>query len=166
MKRWRFPRNRSRAASNEDQQACGNPILNALAAAARMVSTKTSWVNTLEDSSKPSRRALLVEFVVQRGFARCCGEPGMIRVDAVWLAMEPLDMRAGTDTALGRVVKVFGAAPPHQVTRPGLRLTARLRQSSRIGPARAPAVKPGDARSPFLRATCRAAVGKFFRTAG
>ena len=24
----------------------------------------------------------------------------MIRVDAVWLAVEPLDMRAGTDTAL------------------------------------------------------------------
>lgn len=37
----------------------------------------------------------------------------MIRVDAVWLAVEPLDMRAGTDTALGRVVRVFGAAHPH-----------------------------------------------------
>jgi transposase len=37
----------------------------------------------------------------------------MIRVDAVWLATEPMDMRAGTDTALARVVKVFGAARPH-----------------------------------------------------
>jgi transposase len=37
----------------------------------------------------------------------------MIRVDAIWLATEPLDMRAGTDTALARVVKVFGAAQPH-----------------------------------------------------
>lgn len=37
----------------------------------------------------------------------------MIRIDAAWLAVEPLDMRAGTDTALGRVVKVFGAAHPH-----------------------------------------------------
>ena len=37
----------------------------------------------------------------------------MIRVDAVWLASEPLDMRAGTDTALARVVAVFGAAQPH-----------------------------------------------------
>lgn len=37
----------------------------------------------------------------------------MIRVDAIWLAVEPLDMRAGTDTALARVVKVFGAAHPH-----------------------------------------------------
>jgi transposase len=37
----------------------------------------------------------------------------VIRVDAMWLATEPLDMRAGTDTALARVVKVFGAAQPH-----------------------------------------------------
>ena len=38
----------------------------------------------------------------------------MIRIDAVWLAIEPMDMRAGTDTALARVVKVFGAAHPNQ----------------------------------------------------
>jgi transposase len=37
----------------------------------------------------------------------------MIRVDAVWLSTEPMDMRAGTDTALARVVQVFGAARPH-----------------------------------------------------
>ena len=37
----------------------------------------------------------------------------MILVDAVWLAVDPLDMRAGTDTALARVVQVFGAARPH-----------------------------------------------------
>lgn len=37
----------------------------------------------------------------------------MIRLDAVWLAVEPLDMRAGTETALTRVVNVFGAARPH-----------------------------------------------------
>lgn len=37
----------------------------------------------------------------------------MIRVDAVWLAMQALDMRAGTDTVLGRVVQVFGEARPH-----------------------------------------------------
>lgn len=37
----------------------------------------------------------------------------MIRVDAAWLAIAPLDMRAGTDTALARVVAVFGAAHPH-----------------------------------------------------
>lgn len=37
----------------------------------------------------------------------------VIRIDAIWLAGKPLDMRAGTDTALARVVKVFGAARPH-----------------------------------------------------
>ena len=38
----------------------------------------------------------------------------MIRIKAVWLATEPMDMRAGTDTALARVVKLFGAAQPRQ----------------------------------------------------
>ena len=37
----------------------------------------------------------------------------MIRVDAVWLALEPLDMRAGTEAALARVVRVFGEARAH-----------------------------------------------------
>ena len=37
----------------------------------------------------------------------------MIRVDSVWLAIEPLDMRAGTEAALARVVTVFGEARPH-----------------------------------------------------
>ncbi|WP_338617118.1 IS66 family insertion sequence element accessory protein TnpB [Pigmentiphaga sp. CHJ604] len=37
----------------------------------------------------------------------------MIRVDAIWMATEPLDMRAGPNTALARVVAVFGAAKPH-----------------------------------------------------
>lgn len=27
----------------------------------------------------------------------------MIRIDAIWLATEPMDMRAGTETALARV---------------------------------------------------------------
>ena len=35
----------------------------------------------------------------------------LIRIDAVWLGTEPMDMRAGTDTALARVVKVFGRGP-------------------------------------------------------
>ncbi len=38
----------------------------------------------------------------------------MIRVDAVWLAVEPIDMRVGTETALARVVRVFGEARPYQ----------------------------------------------------
>ena len=37
----------------------------------------------------------------------------MIKIEAVWMSSAPLDMRAGTDTALARVVAVFGAARPH-----------------------------------------------------
>jgi transposase len=37
----------------------------------------------------------------------------LIRIDEAWLAVEPLDMRAGTDTALARVVSVFGHARVH-----------------------------------------------------
>jgi len=37
----------------------------------------------------------------------------MIRIDVVWLAVEPLDMRAGTEAALARVVRVFGEARAH-----------------------------------------------------
>ncbi|MEN5258502.1 IS66 family insertion sequence element accessory protein TnpB [Pseudomonas protegens] len=37
----------------------------------------------------------------------------MIRIDVIWLATEPMDMRAGTATALARVITVFGAAKPH-----------------------------------------------------
>jgi len=32
----------------------------------------------------------------------------MIRVEAVWLSTTPLDLRAGMDTLLARVVQVFG----------------------------------------------------------
>ena len=37
----------------------------------------------------------------------------MIRIEQVWMAVEPLDMRAGTDTALARVVTIFGCARAH-----------------------------------------------------
>jgi transposase len=37
----------------------------------------------------------------------------VIRIEAIWLAVSPLDMRAGTETALARVVAVFGAARPY-----------------------------------------------------
>lgn len=36
--------------------------------------------------------------------AAACPDAAMIRIDAAWLATAPLDMRAGTDTALARVV--------------------------------------------------------------
>lgn len=37
----------------------------------------------------------------------------LIRIDAVWMATQPLDMRAGIDSCLARVVKVFGGAQAH-----------------------------------------------------
>ena len=37
----------------------------------------------------------------------------VIRIDAMWLASEPVDMRAGADRLLARVVQVFGAARAH-----------------------------------------------------
>lgn len=37
----------------------------------------------------------------------------MIRVDAMWLAVQPVDMRAGADRLLARVVEVFGSARAH-----------------------------------------------------
>ena len=37
----------------------------------------------------------------------------MIRIDGLWLAVEPIDMRAGADRLLTRVVQVFGAAHAH-----------------------------------------------------
>lgn len=37
----------------------------------------------------------------------------MIRIDALWLAVQPLDMRSGADRLLPSVVQVFGAAQAH-----------------------------------------------------
>lgn len=37
----------------------------------------------------------------------------MIRIDAIWLASAPLDMRCGSNSVLARVVQVFGSAQPH-----------------------------------------------------
>ena len=37
----------------------------------------------------------------------------MIRIDAVWLAVNPIDMRTGVDRLLASVVHVFGAAQAH-----------------------------------------------------
>ena len=37
----------------------------------------------------------------------------VIRVEALWLSVAPLDMRAGMDTILAQVVQVFGEARPH-----------------------------------------------------
>jgi transposase len=37
----------------------------------------------------------------------------VIRIDALWLAVEPIDMRAGTERLLASVVQVFGHAQAH-----------------------------------------------------
>ena len=37
----------------------------------------------------------------------------MMRIDAMWLAVDPVDMRAGADRLIARVVQVFGAAQAH-----------------------------------------------------
>ena len=37
----------------------------------------------------------------------------MIRVDALWLSTRPQDMRAGTESILAQVVRIFGEARPH-----------------------------------------------------
>jgi transposase len=37
----------------------------------------------------------------------------MMRVDAWYLAVAPVDMRGGMDSLLARVVAVFGSAQPH-----------------------------------------------------
>jgi len=36
----------------------------------------------------------------------------VIHTDAIWMSIIPVDMRAGTDTLLARIVVVFGAAHP------------------------------------------------------
>lgn len=37
----------------------------------------------------------------------------MIRIDSIWLATQPIDMRAGPDTILACIVKRFGVAQPN-----------------------------------------------------
>lgn len=51
----------------------------------------------------------------------------MIRIDTIWIATAPMDMRAGTDTALARVVQVFGAAHPHHAYLFANRRTSRMK---------------------------------------
>lgn len=37
----------------------------------------------------------------------------MIRIDVVWLAVEPMDMQAGAEPLLTSVVQVFGGVQAH-----------------------------------------------------
>ena len=55
----------------------------------------------------------------------------MIRIDAVWLAVEPLDMRAGADTALARIVKLVQTAQNSKA--PAHRFADDIARFDRIG---------------------------------
>ena len=73
----------------------------------------------------------------------------MIRIDAMWLAVEPIDMRAGAERLLARVVQVFGAAqvPPRLPVRQRARhphQAARARRLRRV--VRGAAFEPGTLR--------------------
>jgi transposase len=41
------------------------------------------------------------------------GVAAVIRIDSLWLAVEPVDMRAGAERLLASVVQVFGSARAH-----------------------------------------------------
>ena len=59
----------------------------------------------------------------------------MIRIEAVWLALQPVDMRAGTGAALTRIVNGFSAARPHHASRFANRRANRMKvlEHGRIG---------------------------------
>ena len=56
----------------------------------------------------------------------------MIRIDAMWLSAEPMDMRAGAERLLARVVQVFGAS----AGAPRLPFRQRARQPRQAAGAR------------------------------
>lgn len=51
----------------------------------------------------------------------------VIQLDAFWLSVEPLDMRSGMETALARVITVFGSAQPHHAYLFANRRASRLK---------------------------------------
>ncbi|AVR88354.1 MAG: IS66 family insertion sequence element accessory protein TnpB [Phycisphaerae bacterium] len=63
----------------------------------------------------------------------------MIRIEALWLSVAPLDMRAGMDTLLAQVMRVFGQAQPHHAylfsNRRGTRLKVLVHDSFGVWPA-------------------------------
>ena len=62
----------------------------------------------------------------------------MIRIDAVWLATDPLDMRAGIESSLARVVKVFGCAQAHTAYLFANRRANRMNLFSSVDPLKIP----------------------------
>ena len=71
---------------------------------APVIRVEMQRVNAASNSNgHPGRRGL---WCVAARLAR------MIRIGALWLSVAPLDMRAGMDTLLTQVVRVFGQAQP------------------------------------------------------
>ena len=68
----------------------------------------------------------------------------MIRIDAIWLATEPMDMRAGTETTMARVIAVFGAAQPHCAYLFANRRTIRIKVLVHEGVWRVAGCSPTD----------------------
>ena len=64
----------------------------------------------------------MVDAVWQRMWNLDARMAAMIRIDALWQASAPMDMCAGIDTTLARVLAVFGAAHPH-CNQPAVRAT-------------------------------------------
>lgn len=85
-------------------------------------------------------------------------DPQVIRVDALWLAIEPLDMRAGTEAALARVVWPICRATPTVSPFPTVALfrwTSRAIQAAQeLGPkgaaSDAPTFRPNTSRCPSV----------------
>ncbi|MBS0353200.1 MAG: IS66 family insertion sequence element accessory protein TnpB [Proteobacteria bacterium] len=98
----------------------------------------------------------------------------MIRVEALWLSVAPLDMRAGMDTILAQVVQVFGEARPHHAylfaNRRGTRMKVLIHDGQGIwlacrrlnqgdGGKGFPNPIPGPVRRPGARSALAAARG-------
>ena len=90
----------------------------------------------------------------------------VIRIEAMWLAAEPLDMRAGADRLLARVAQVFGVAQAHHgylfANARGTRIkllvhdgfgvwcaTRRLNQGRFVWPGAAPGMLPALTQAQF-----------------
>lgn len=71
----------------------------------------------------------------------------MIRIDALWLATTPIDMRMGTERLLARVVQVFGSAQAHHAylfaNARGNRMKLLLHDALACGVRRGDSIKAG-----------------------
>jgi hypothetical protein len=84
----------------------------------------------------------------------------VIRVDAAWFAVEPLDIRAGVDTAVARVVSVSGQPRRIMLSRIGFFCCRAFTQPrSRAFPSRSSATQPSaKSRERVIHSTSHKAV--------